>query len=81
MAYERRTAFSIDEHIPNLLLFHPEVQLQDDELYKDGKLILQDKASCMPAVVLGPPASPEAVVIDATAGALVRAQPFWPPLK
>jgi hypothetical protein len=37
-------------------------------MYKDGRLILQDKASCMPAVVLDPPATPRAVVIDATAG-------------
>ncbi|KAF9064180.1 S-adenosyl-L-methionine-dependent methyltransferase [Rhodocollybia butyracea] len=58
--------FSKDEHIPALLLFHPQVSFQDEEAYRNGKVILQDKASCFPAVVLDPPASPDAVVIDAT---------------
>jgi putative methyltransferase len=35
-------------------------------VYTAGKLILQDKASCFPAVVLAPPARKDAVVIDAT---------------
>jgi putative methyltransferase len=39
----------------------------DDPSYKSGKIILQDKASCFPAVVLAPPANDNAVVIDATA--------------
>jgi 25S rRNA (cytosine2278-C5)-methyltransferase len=59
--------FAKDEHIPNLLLFHPQTQFHDDPLYKSGKIILQDKASCFPAIVLAPPASNNAVVIDATA--------------
>jgi 16S rRNA C967 or C1407 C5-methylase (RsmB/RsmF family) len=67
----RRTAFCVDDHVPDLLLFHPDLQLQEDTLYADGKLILQDKASCMPAVVLDPPVSLQTTVIDATAG-----QPF-----
>ncbi|KAF7375170.1 25S rRNA (Cytosine-C(5))-methyltransferase rcm1 [Mycena sanguinolenta] len=56
-----------DEHIPNLLLFPPQTTFHDDPAYKSGKLILQDKASCFPAVVLAPPARKDAVVIDATA--------------
>ncbi|KAI0671520.1 S-adenosyl-L-methionine-dependent methyltransferase [Trametes maxima] len=61
------TAFRKDEHIPDLLAFHPSVRFTDDPLYLSGKIILQDKASCFPAHVLAPPSSDRAVVIDATA--------------
>lgn len=59
--------FSKDEHIPNLLKFSPKIQFQNDISYKTGKVILQDKASCFPALVLDPPALDSGVVIDATA--------------
>ncbi|KAJ7183139.1 S-adenosyl-L-methionine-dependent methyltransferase [Mycena filopes] len=59
--------FAKDEHVPNLLLFPPQTTFHEDAAYKSGKLILQDKASCFPAVVLAPPARKDAVVIDATA--------------
>ncbi|KAJ7722752.1 S-adenosyl-L-methionine-dependent methyltransferase [Mycena maculata] len=59
--------FAYDAHIPNLLLFPPHTTFHDDAAYKSGKLILQDKASCFPAVVLAPPARKDAFVIDATA--------------
>lgn len=59
--------FARDAHIGNLLLFHPQSQLTETPEYSDGRLILQDKASCFPAVVLAPPAHPESVIIDATA--------------
>ncbi len=49
--------FCIDEHIPNLLVFSPGTDLVRTQLYKTGHLILQDKASCIPAVVLAPPAN------------------------
>lgn len=62
-----RKGFQKDEHIPNLLLFPPDSQWVEDDLYKSGKIILQDKASCFPALVLSPPASDNAVVLDATA--------------
>lgn len=62
-----RTKFAVDDHIPDLLLFSPRMQFQDDAFYKAGKIILQDKASCFPAVVLAPPATDNSVVIDATA--------------
>ncbi|KAG6832824.1 hypothetical protein H0H92_009443 [Tricholoma furcatifolium] len=55
-----------DEHIPNLLSFSPQVAFQEDPFYKEGKLILQDKASCFPATVLSPPVSDGSFVIDAT---------------
>ncbi|KAJ6631011.1 S-adenosyl-L-methionine-dependent methyltransferase [Mycena sp. CBHHK59/15] len=65
--FESIQSFAKDEHIPGLLLFSPQTTFHDDSAYKSGKLILQDKASCFPAVVLAPPASKNAVVIDATA--------------
>ncbi|EPT01363.1 hypothetical protein FOMPIDRAFT_1120364 [Fomitopsis schrenkii] len=60
-------AFAKDEHIPGLLAFHPSAQFVEDELYKEGKIILQDKASCFPAHVLAPPSDEGSYVIDATA--------------
>lgn len=62
-----RKSIQRDEHIPNLLLFHPSTSFRDDPLLNSGKIILQDKASCFPAVVLAPPARDDAHVIDATA--------------
>lgn len=59
--------FTNDEHIPNLLLFPPQTSFSEDPMYKLGKIILQDKASCFPAYILHPPASDGTVVIDATA--------------
>jgi len=56
-----------DEHVPDLLLFPPNTSFQDDPLYTSGKIILQDKASCFPALVLSPPSTEGSVVIDATA--------------
>ncbi|THV02847.1 S-adenosyl-L-methionine-dependent methyltransferase [Dendrothele bispora CBS 962.96] len=58
--------FAQDPHIPNLFQFHPQISFQEDPAYKDGRLILQDKASCFPAVILDPPAKDSAMVIDAT---------------
>ena len=43
------------------------MQFHNDVHYKMGKMILQDKASCFPAIVLAPPSDEHAVVIDATA--------------
>lgn len=59
--------FARDSHVENLLLFPPQTQLTDTLEYSDGRLILQDKASCFPAIVLSPPTSPGCVIIDATA--------------
>ncbi|PFH53101.1 hypothetical protein AMATHDRAFT_79254 [Amanita thiersii Skay4041] len=60
-------SFSKDEHIPDLLIFPPQTSFQEDTNYSSGRIILQDKASCFPAVVLNPPCKEDAVVIDATA--------------
>jgi 25S rRNA (cytosine2278-C5)-methyltransferase len=61
-----RKGFAKDPHVPNLLSFSPQNTFSNDVLIKDGKFILQDKASCFPAFILSPPADDEAVVIDAT---------------
>ncbi|KIM84282.1 hypothetical protein PILCRDRAFT_818620 [Piloderma croceum F 1598] len=65
--FESSKGFARDEHIPDLLLFSPQCQFHDDPSYKTGKIILQDKASCFPAIVLSPPTGDDSVVIDATA--------------
>ncbi|XP_044142978.1 28S rRNA (cytosine-C(5))-methyltransferase [Bufo gargarizans] len=57
--------FLQDLHIPNLLVFRPSTDFHKDSLYTAGHLILQDKASCLPALLLDPPVG--ACVIDACA--------------
>lgn len=57
--------FLQDLHIPNLLVFPPSTDFHKDSLYTAGHLILQDKASCLPALLLDPPVG--ACVIDACA--------------
>ncbi|QRV75108.1 SAM-dependent methyltransferase [Ceratobasidium sp. AG-Ba] len=59
--------FSHDIHVPDLFIFNSNYPLHSDEAYKTGKMIAQDKASCFPALVLNPPISKDACVIDATA--------------
>ncbi|KZT29691.1 S-adenosyl-L-methionine-dependent methyltransferase [Neolentinus lepideus HHB14362 ss-1] len=59
--------FVKDHHVPDLFLFAPQTQFHESAAYKAGKLILQDKASCFPAIVLSPPVSENGAVIDATA--------------
>jgi hypothetical protein len=46
----------LDQHIENLLVFAPGLDLHANELVKSSALILQDKASCLPAVILNPSA-------------------------
>jgi len=62
-----RKSFTQDQHVPDLLLFNSHMQFHNDVQYKTGKIILQDKASCFPAIVLAPPSSEHTVVIDAMA--------------
>ncbi|XP_073526855.1 28S rRNA (cytosine-C(5))-methyltransferase [Phyllobates terribilis] len=57
--------FLQDLHIPNLLVFPPSTDFHKDSLYTAGLIILQDKASCLPALLLDPPVG--ACVIDACA--------------
>jgi putative methyltransferase len=57
--------YRLDEHIPDLLIFESGTDLTKTDLYQTGKIILQDKASCMPVVVLDAPAGSK--IIDACA--------------
>ncbi|SSD59022.1 uncharacterized protein SCODWIG_00783 [Saccharomycodes ludwigii] len=43
-----------DEFIPNLFGVLPSSKLTSHELYKRGKIIIQDRASCFPAHILNP---------------------------
>jgi putative methyltransferase len=54
-----------DLHLAELLLFAPNTDFHLNELYLAGELVLQDKASCFPAIVLNP--APKSLVIDACA--------------
>lgn len=60
-----RKTFCMDPHIPDLLVFAPGTDLHDHQLVNEGKLILQDKASCFPAVAMWPEAGWH--VLDGTA--------------
>ncbi|XP_023322278.1 probable 28S rRNA (cytosine-C(5))-methyltransferase isoform X2 [Eurytemora carolleeae] len=55
--------YLVDYHLENVLVFPPKSQLYDHNLVKDGSLLLQDKASCLPVHALSPP--PGSVVLDA----------------
>ncbi|RVE70328.1 hypothetical protein OJAV_G00063270 [Oryzias javanicus] len=57
--------FVKDLHLPELLVFSPKTDFHDHFLYKAGHIILQDKASCLPAHLLNPP--PGSHIIDACA--------------
>ncbi|KAM4820718.1 28S rRNA (cytosine-C(5))-methyltransferase [Thomomys bottae] len=57
--------FLLDPLLPELLVFPAQTDLHEHPLYLAGHLILQDKASCLPAVLLAPP--PGSHVIDACA--------------
>ncbi|XP_067864144.1 probable 28S rRNA (cytosine-C(5))-methyltransferase isoform X1 [Heptranchias perlo] len=60
-----RKQFICDHHLPELLVFHPKTDLHEHFLYTAGHIILQDKASCLPAYLLNPPGGSH--VIDACA--------------
>lgn len=64
-AADSSLSFKVDSDIPNLLTFQSNTDFHKNKLYIDGHLIIQDKASCMPAHVLGP--APNSTVIDACA--------------
>ncbi|XP_062846645.1 28S rRNA (cytosine-C(5))-methyltransferase-like, partial [Trichomycterus rosablanca] len=57
--------FLKDLHLRDLLVFSAKMDFHDHYLYKAGHIILQDKASCLPAHLLDPPVG--AHVIDACA--------------
>ncbi|XP_060115304.1 28S rRNA (cytosine-C(5))-methyltransferase [Heteronotia binoei] len=57
--------FFLDPHLPELLIFPSQMDFHDNQLYTAGHIILQDKASCLPAFLLNPP--PGSHIIDACA--------------
>ncbi|XP_042194837.1 probable 28S rRNA (cytosine-C(5))-methyltransferase [Callorhinchus milii] len=57
--------FICDLHLPELLVFPSTIDLHQHFLYTAGHIILQDKASCLPAHLLNPPQGSH--VIDACA--------------
>ncbi|XP_055652414.1 28S rRNA (cytosine-C(5))-methyltransferase isoform X1 [Falco peregrinus] len=57
--------FLLDLHLPELLVFPPQTDFHDNLLYTSGHIILQDKASCLPAFLLSPAAGSH--IIDACA--------------
>ncbi|KAK9968455.1 hypothetical protein ABG768_002780 [Culter alburnus] len=57
--------FLCDLHLKDLLVFSAKTDFHDHFLYKAGHIILQDKASCLPAFLLNPPVGGH--VIDACA--------------
>jgi len=57
--------FFFDIHVDKLLVFHPRADLHKLSLVKDKSLILQDKASCLPAFLLKP--EPNSRVVDCCA--------------
>ncbi|XP_060643276.2 28S rRNA (cytosine-C(5))-methyltransferase [Anolis sagrei] len=58
-------SFLLDPHLPGLLVFPSGTDFHQDQLYKAGHIILQDKASCLPAFLLDPPSGSH--VLDACA--------------
>jgi len=59
----KENQYLLDYHLEDLLVFPPKTQMYDHRLVKDGSLLLQDKASCLPVSVLGAP--PGSRVLDA----------------
>lgn len=43
---------AIDKHIPDVLALPPEADVTKTQAYKEGRILLQDKASCFPAYLL-----------------------------
>lgn len=54
--------FMLDLHVKTLLIFPPKTEFHMYEIFKDGRISIQDKASCLPAILLNPP--PGSTVLD-----------------
>jgi len=54
--------FTLDPHLPNVLHLPSKTNLHGDDFVESGKLIMQDRSSCLTAIALSPPAG--SVCID-----------------
>lgn len=54
--------FMLDLHVKELLVFPPKSEFHFYPFYQDGRVVIQDKASCLPAVLLNP--QPGSIVMD-----------------
>lgn len=61
----RKNAFLIDYHFPEILVFNSKQSLYDTSVYKNGFVVISDKASSFPVKMLSPP--PGCVALDACA--------------
>lgn len=59
---------AIDQNIPDVLALPPESDFTKTQAYKDGTIILQDKASCFPAYLLAGSQSDRATIGDCIDG-------------
>lgn len=57
--------YFVDPLIENLLVFFPNTKFFGNEIYENRRILLMDKASCLPCQALSPP--PGSVVLDACA--------------
>lgn len=57
--------FMLDLHVKDLLIFPPKTEFHQYPFYKDGRIMIQDKASCLPAILLNP--EPGSTVLDTCA--------------
>ncbi|KAL8711196.1 MAG: hypothetical protein Q9220_004341 [cf. Caloplaca sp. 1 TL-2023] len=53
-AHPKQKLYHVDKHVPNLLALTSGTDLTPTAAYKNGHIILQDKASCFPAYLLNP---------------------------
>ena len=56
----------VDQNVPDLIAVPPHINLTTEIAYKEGKVIMQDKASCFPALLLDP-GSINGDIVDACA--------------
>ncbi|KAL2124413.1 hypothetical protein VTJ04DRAFT_778 [Mycothermus thermophilus] len=51
---KKKKVICLDGHVPNLVAASPWFDFTKTDAYREGKIILQDKASCFPAYLLDP---------------------------
>jgi putative methyltransferase len=46
------TSYQLDPHLPNLIAISSSIKWHHDPLMKSGKIVIQDKASCLPSYLM-----------------------------